>query len=279
MIDLRMKRILKTMMIAASAVLALLVLPLLLLQSKLIYHPRGYDQERLRTVDAEPLSYTTAQGRQVAWLAPRAATDAERVWLVFCGNGTVALDYAGYFDDPALKRDLFVLFDYPSYGQSEGSPSPSSIRESIAALLPAVAGKLGMPPEVLRPKLRVWGQSLGCAAALIAMEELGINQGILIAPFTSMMDMSRRTVGWPLCEVLRHRFDNVAVLMRLQARGGVQVTAFHGTDDEVIPFAMGEELGGRFPGMVRFEALPHGHHNDIIMTEKQRLLAAMAAMR
>ncbi len=260
----------------------LLAVALLLFQCKMIYHPRGYDAAMVSKTLAEPLGYATPQGRQVAWVLPttgqRPASGSEPVWLVFYGNGGVALDFTSYFAPVQLKGERVVLFDYPGYGQSEGRPSPQTIRESIRALMPALAAKLGTTPEALRPRLRVWGQSLGCAAALIAMEELGIDRGVLIAPFTTMMTMARRTVGWPLCELLHHRFDNVAELEKLRARGGVRLKVFHGTDDEVIPFAIGQDLARQFPDLITFEALPQGHHNDIVMTERVRLFEAMASM-
>lgn len=258
--------------------LACVALMLLAFQTRLIYHPRGYEEHVLKSLkEAGPLPYETSQGRQVAWITGE-KNRPEHIWLVFTGNGSVALDYTGYFDAPGLRQDCFVLFDYPGYGQSHGSASPVSIRESIRALLPAVASRLSLAQEALKPRLRAWGQSLGCAAALIAMEEHDISRGVLIAPFTSTFDMGMRMVGWPLCELLLHRFDNLQELRRLQARGNARVAVLHGTDDEVIPFAMGREMGRQFPDIVRFEGLPHGHHNDILHTEKPRILAAMTGV-
>ena len=274
-----MKRLLKKMLLSLLWIFCLLGILLLLFQARMIYHPRGYDAAFLQGVRSEQFSFTTSQGRQVAWLTPKPSAPPERVWLVFCGNGTVALDFDGYFGREGAGSDQFVLFDYPSYGQSEGSPSPATIRESIQALVPAVAAKLGTPVDALQPKLRVFGHSLGCASALMAMEAHGIKRGVLVAPFTRMLDMSRRVVGWPLCNLLRHRFDNVAALDRLQAAGDVHLRVFHGTADEVIPFAMGKELGDRFPGMIQFEAVQDAQHNDIIETDRRSILAAMAGLK
>ncbi|MDB6074840.1 MAG: alpha/beta hydrolase [Verrucomicrobiaceae bacterium] len=267
------------MLTSLLLILASLVVLLLLFQEKLIYHSRGYDAAFLRGVNARPLAFTTSQGKQVAWLAPQLRAPPEHVWLVFCGNGTVALDFEGYFGNSKLSGDQFVLFDYPSYGQCEGTPSPKTIGESIHALVPAVAANLGLTVDELRPKLRVFGHSLGCASALMAMEAYGIKNGVLVAPFTSMLAMGQKIVGWPMCNLLRHRFDNVAALERLKAVGGVHLHVFHGTADEVIPVAMGRELGERFPGLIQFEAVQGARHNDIIETDRRSILAAMDAMR
>jgi pimeloyl-ACP methyl ester carboxylesterase len=260
-------------------ILVVLALVLLFCQRWIIYHPRGYDDSTVLHARAKPLPYTTSQGRQVAWITSQGTDKPERVWLVFCGNGTVALDYDGYFGLGARKGDLMVLVDYPGYGRSEGRPSPEAIAESIRAVVPAVAEKLGMPLDELRPRLRAFGHSLGCAAALVAMDMYGIKNGVLVAPFTSMLDMSFHVVGWPLCHVLLHRFDNVAALERLRKAGGVHLRVFHGTADEVIPVTMGKKLAALFPDMIQFEAVTDARHNEIIETDRRSLVAAMAEMR
>ena len=274
-----MKRRIKSLLLYAVRVFVLLGLCLWLFQGYLIYHPRSYSSAEIAGSDVLPLEYSTAQGKQVAWLSANSTATAERVWLVFAGNGSLALDFAGYFNSEALKDDAFVYVDYPSYGSCAGRPSPEAIRDSIRVVVPAIAQKLRISTDALKSKLRVFGHSLGTAAALIAMEEHDIKGGGLVAPFTSMLDMSYHTVGWPLCETLRHRFNNVARLDALSIRPGVRVTILHGTADEVIPVSMGKSLGDRYPGIVAFTAVQNGRHNDIIHTDRNIILQAMTSVR
>jgi len=58
------------------------------------------------------------------------------------------------------------------------------------------------------------GHSLGAAAALQAGAVIPARQILLIAPFTSMRAMAKRSVGVPLAYLLRHDFDNEARLGR-----------------------------------------------------------------
>lgn len=275
-----MKRFLRSTLIAACRWLLVLVVLLACCQSKLIYHPRVYSADYIQSRQAEALSYTTAQGLQVAWMINSKTVQPPRVWLVFTGNGTCALDMAPYFRaaEP-LKNDLIVLVDYPGYGRSEGRPTPNSIRESIRALLPAVAHQLRTPPEAVRARLRVFGHSLGCASALMAMNEHGIQRGVLVAPFTSMLDMAQGTVGWPLCYVLHHRFDNVAALQQLRNRGHCHLEVIHGTQDEVIPLAQGRSLAAGFPEIITFHPADRGSHNGILNTHRSMIMEALAAAR
>lgn len=263
-----MKRILRTTTLALGRSVLALVLLLACCQNKIIYYPRGYDEAYVDSKPVRPLTFNTAQGRQVAWVPNRPGTEipaSGQVWLVFSGNGTRALEMVDFMKevlpDPA---DIAVLVDYPGYGQCQGRPTPAHIQETTKAVVPAIAAYLHTTPKDLNPRLRVFGHSLGCAAALMAMNEHGIQRGVLIAPFTSMMDMARRTVGWPLCEVLHHRFDNVASLRALQKRGGCHLEVIHGSRDEVIPQVQGQTLARDFPDLITFHSADQGMHNHIL---------------
>lgn len=273
------KKIAKSLMSMLILFLLSLVLLLVSCQNKLIYMPRAYGAGEVAGADARPLTYQTSQGLQKAWIHPAKAKGDGLIWLVFGGNGMVALDWQDYFASPQQRQDTYVLFDYPGYGQSEGRPTPSSIKESVIKLLPALATELQTTEESLRPRLRVFAQSLGCAAALMAVEEHHISDGVLIAPFTTMKDMARQVLGWPLCELLHHRFDNVATLSRLDQREGLHLIVLHGSADEVIPVEMGRTLGRRFPRIVQLAEVPGARHNDILNTDRGKIEAVMAACR
>lgn len=259
-------------------VFAGLAVMLLLFQSCMIYHPRGYEESFIQASGAEPLRYRTSQGEQVSWI--RNPGGAGLVWLVFAGNGTRALDLVSYFKRvPDFDDDVFVHVDYPAYGECEGRPSPAAISESIRNVLPTLAKRLDLKPEVLQPRLRVFGHSLGAAAALIAMDEQLIDRGVLIAPFSSMKSMARLRVGWPLCELLHHRFDNEAAISRLQARRGCHLEVIHGTDDEVIPQAQSAALAAKFPDVITYHVVQGAFHNHILTSDRDLVLKSMAEVR
>lgn len=265
------------------AVIAILTPVFFLLgcQSRLIYHPNPYraeHQEMLTAAKGERLVYQTSQGRQTAfYIPPRVAAKGlpQTVWVCFCGNGSLALDWL-HFTPEWEDRFAYLLVDYPSYGDCEGAPTPDRIRESGKAAVEALAARLGGTPEALRPRLAVLGHSLGAAAALMAAEELGIPRGVLLSPFTTMTDMGRIVLGWPLCHLNMHRFDNVRTLRRVVAAPGAGWVIFHGAEDEVIPVRMGRALAEAHPGKVTFQAVAGGHHNDLLALAVDRVGRAMA---
>lgn len=276
-----MKRLRSVARIVLVAALTAVIF-LLFYQSRMIYFPRPYDKSApwdLAKRGGKTVEIQTAQGKQVAfYLPPRDSSLQEPgfVWMVFGGNGSLALDYAG---EP-LNWDArfgYLFVDYPGYGLSEGKASPEALKESIVSLSAECQKTLGWNAETWQKKVGVLGHSLGCAAALIAADEIKLQKVILCAPFTSLTDMGRHLLGWPLCFLNMHRFDNVARLQSLAPRGA-EVAIFHGVEDEVIPVVMGRSLGEKFPKMVTFTAMPGCDHNSIVMWASQDIGEAMLKM-
>jgi pimeloyl-ACP methyl ester carboxylesterase len=269
----------RTLRILFATVFAVVFL-LLFFQNFLIYHPRRYAAGVVTGNPAlVPLSYITSQGRQqVYYLAPRlfAERPPSRLWVVFPGNGSLALDWVNFLDPPPDPRDGFLLIDYPGYGDCAGSPSPAAIEASAEAAFACLAQSLHIQPAVLDENVNLLCHSIGCATGLNFAAKHPIQRMILLAPFTSLRDMARRTVGWPLCWVLLHNFDNRARLRELAARTQPpRVTILHGDDDQLVPVSMGRQLAGMFPRMIIFQDIPGADHNTIVMDARAQIFAAM----
>ncbi|TMA08473.1 MAG: lysophospholipase [Deltaproteobacteria bacterium] len=103
------------------------------------------------------------------------------------------------------------------------------------------------------------GQSLGAGVATeMAKRGLGARM-VLVSPFTSVADMARRMVPFFPASWVRHRFDTQSKAAAI----GLPVLIVHGTEDEVVPFAMGEQLARSFP-RAQLVPIPGGQHNDLL---------------
>jgi len=250
-----------------------LVILLLVAQDAMIYHPRPYRgaQPVTRTVAGRqvlPLVFSTSQGRQQCYyVCARSAGTTQvlgPIWVLFCGNASLALGWLTFVNATSTPDDSFLLVEYPGYGVCVGHPSPATIEENANAALAALAERSGVPVSALTPSLRVFGHSLGAAAALVFAGEHPVSRVVLAAPFTSLRDMAQRTVGWPLCWLLRGNFDNRARLREIGARTPAPIVEiFSGTADEVIPFTMGRALGELSP-CAHFEAVQDAGHDDVL---------------
>lgn len=248
-------------------------------QSRLIYYPRPYgerDMAALRKAGGRQLKYRTAQGKQAAFYIPPLSGDkdpARRIWLCFAGNGSLALDWL--FALESWDRSCgYLLVDYPQYGFCEGKPNPSSIRESSVAAVTRLAEELQASVTDLKPRLSVIGHSIGCAAALMVADDLDLKRAVLISPFTTMTEMGRRVLGWPLCYLNLHRFDNRKHLAAV-VKKGARVTILHGVDDDQVPISMSRELTAANSQAVKLIEVPGAGHNDVLDTAESQIAAEM----
>jgi pimeloyl-ACP methyl ester carboxylesterase len=202
----------------------------------------------------------------------------ERIWVAFCGNGSLALDWLPLTARNKAPGNAFLLVDYPGYGKSEGWPNVANTRAAAEGALVALAARLGMEPRALEPRLDTMGHSLGAAAALdFASDHPQVRRIILLAPFTSLREEAAIFIGSPLSHLLRADYDNRAVLRGLaQRRPRPRVVIFHGLEDGMIPPGMSRELAAEFPAFVTFRGIPEANHDTVVLAAEDEILGLLA---
>ena len=265
-------------------VLAVVLIPAALLyfrQHSFIYYPRKYTPgyERVLPAGAVALRYRTVAGDQVAfYIPPRSgAAQPERVWLMFSGNASVALDWLDVVALSRNTRDGFLLIDYPGYGASEGMAAIATTRGSAEQAVTALAEQLQMPEGDLRERLCVLGLSLGAAAALDFAAHVSAQRIILIAPFTSLREVAARLFSKPASYLLLENYDNVARVQELAERQPApRISIFHGTADTLIPIDMGRDLAEAAPAITEFFPVERATHDTIVGDALPQIIEAMS---
>ena len=247
-------------------------------QGSLIYYPRRYSEASPALKKVESVHYLSGGKKQWAYLFGRKEEEPpSRVWWVFSGNGSVALDWVGIVEmaDPDADQ-VFVLFDYPGYGFNLGRPHPKTIRQSVDDALPVIGKKLGLSTDDLLARSGTVGHSLGAAVALDTASRLGVTEVVAISPFTSMRAMADRSFGGLLTPLLSHHYDNeTSVDLLLKSDPEATITIFHGEKDTLIPDEMSRSLVARDADgkVVKFRAVTDAGHNDIVGKIAPELIA------
>lgn len=166
--------------------------------------------------------------------------------------------------------DIF-LFDYRGYGKSDGRVSRSgTIRDAEAALEFLVSRNNGEP-------VGVFGQSIGAAIALrIVPGREGVEALVAQSGFTSYRSIAevhlRKLFLMPFLSIpfsflIAPGEDPIDVLHQIS----VPTLVVHGSEEEIVPLAMSEEIYRKLPGEGKeFLIIKGARHNDIFHSEECR---------
>jgi fermentation-respiration switch protein FrsA (DUF1100 family) len=164
-----------------------------------------------------------------------------------------------------------LLLEYRGYGGSEGTPGEAGLLLDAQAGMDFLEERVGDSGKII-----LFGRSMGgaVAAALAAIRPPGVL--VLESAFTSLEAMARTLYPFLpgfLFRRLRGRFDTLESLRGVDS----PTLVIHGTQDEIVPFSMGEDLfaGARMPG----EWLPieGASHNDVFWVGGDAYFGAIGA--
>jgi fermentation-respiration switch protein FrsA (DUF1100 family) len=247
--------------VALGLAFAYVVLALLawLFQDRLAFPaPRDAvpDPARLGIPNGERIELTLDNGTALAGWYLRArgvehgAVSSGLLW--FYGNGENIARIWPVLRDFQPPGVALLVIDYPGYGGSAGRATEPAIYKAAEAAFAALARR----PEI--GGVYVYGRSLGSAVAVHTAAALPATGLILESPFTSATDMARLHYGLVPRVLLHLKLDNATNILRVHC----PVLIFHGSDDRLVPIAMGRKLAATAPGPVEFVPIPGAGHND-----------------
>lgn len=245
-------------------------------QHSLVYHPRPYDESFAYAFPADgvEIEYRVGTAKCSAYYLRRGGKALpERIWLAFCGNGSLALDWTTILQDYPWNGDAFLLIDYPGYGKNGGYATIASTRASADAALSVLATRLNQSENQLR--LCTIGHSLGAAVALDFAARHNVERVVLIAPFTTLREEAASIFGGWVSHLLMESYDNRASLAdTIKRNPTARIAIFHGTNDDVIPVRMGRELAREF-SLPDFFAVENADHVTVLNHGHDKIIGWM----
>lgn len=233
-----------------------------MLLDALIFHPDS-------SVPAPPPGVTERwittpdRVRLHAWYAARRGARPTLVWSH--GN---AGNIAGRADVllALAARGLNVLaYDYRGYGKSAGRPHEAGVYLDAQAAYDSER-RLGVPAA----RIVAFGESLGGAVSIALATRRPCAGVAVVSTFTSMKEVARHHFG-PLAFLAGSLFDSLGRMPALK----VPIFVAHGDQDEVVPFALGQQLFAAANQPKQFVRVAGAHHNDVFASPQ--LIDAIAA--
>ncbi len=206
----------------------------------------------------QPASYPDSQN-----ILKVKTVDGEMISAIYLPNpaATYTLLYAhGNAEDlgqilPALldlQQMGFAVFsyDYRGYGTSQGNPSERNAYRDIDAAYQYLTTTLNVKPQ----QLIVYGRSVGGGSAIDLASHQPVAGAIVESTFTTAFRVLTRIPLFPF-----DKFSNIDKLDRLNC----PLLVIHGTDDEVIPFAHGQQLFAAAKEPKQFLWVDGAGHNNL----------------
>ena len=221
-------------------------------QERLIFHPRSiaadyeYDWGEEIEVPVEGATLSTVWVRKPS---------SKGVVVYFHGN--VGDNNRGLYQMRNVLEEPYdaVFMDYRGFGKSTGEvTSNEQLLEDVQAVYDRV--KSDYPED----KIHLLGYSLGTGMAAHLAAENNPAQLTLVAPYTNLEDMKNQMFWWLPDFLLKYQLDTESRITSVKC----PVNIFHGTADELIPFAMAERLKELAPKQVRLNPMKGVGHRGAI---------------
>lgn len=221
---------------------------------------QNFKEKRLRTPDGETL---------VIWVAkPRKSAP---VFIYFSGNAGNLANRAKRFERLHSWGFGIVALGYRGSSGSSGTPGEDVITEDALQVRQAL-------PELLGNKARgpviYYGESLGTGVATKLAGKRAPDGLILEAPYTSVAELAaQRMPMFPVASVLEEVWDSKAHIKKVKT----PLLVIHGTDDDVIPFSMGQTIFNTSPARnKKMHIVKGGGHSNLWTSNTQRAILKFA---
>lgn len=233
-----------------------------LIEKKLTFKPTKEDHGGLSSIPHERVRFGHDFGLDLDGVFVRGASDS--VVLFTHGNRHNITKFRDHYELFASLGQSFFTFDYPGYGESEGTPSEASVYASARAAYSYVQHSLGFRPD----KIVAYGCSMGGAVAIELVQRASVACLITESTFTNSWDMAKHLYPYfPVWPLLPKRFQNDAKLAHVKA----PILLIHGEEDGIVPVAMASQLHEAAHTHAKLVLVPGANHINALSVGSEPL--------
>ena len=201
-------------------------------QESFIFHPHQIDPSvKIELIpENTEISIKTKDGSTISALLCQPSERSRNGGLVFYlhGNTGNLLDQKEAAQlYTSLGFDFFCM-DYRTFGKSDGElTDEKSFFEDVRTAYKTISAKYGSE------RIYVVGYSLGTASAAMITSEFKPSGLVLIAPYFSLVDMTKRNYPWIPSQLLKFPFETEKYVRKINT---TPILLVHGDKDEMIPY-------------------------------------------
>jgi uncharacterized protein len=257
----KLRRWLKIVLGSVAVAYLIMVVLLMFLEKSLIFFPSKYPEGVWKPggLPIEDAFFQAEDGTKLhGWYVPHEHPTATVLFLHGnAGNVTDRFDSLERLHE-VVGASVLIL-DYRGYGRSEGDPSEKGILADARAARAWLAQKEGIPEKQIVPM----GESLGGGVAVDLAAADGARALVLVKTFNRLPDVAAHHYPiFPVRLLMRTRLDSESKIPNYHG----PLLQFHGRDDTIIPFRLGEKLFDAANEPKELVVSERNDHNDYVPT-------------
>ncbi len=241
-----------------------IVAVLFLFQRQMLYFPTNFDPKPADVaLNGVHVVELTTPDDETLILWHTAAPKGQPTVLFLQGNGGEIGDRARRFQAYRDAGFGVAFLSYRGYGGSTGIPTETGLVTDAHAAYEWLLSQ-GVSPA----KVMVIGESLGTGVAVQLAAQRDVGMLLLSAPYTAIVDIAQQRYPWiPVRFLMKDKFQSINYITDVTAPILIQ----HGTDDRLVPFALGQELASVAGDSVTFIPVEGAGHELIFMPRTYQL--------
>jgi uncharacterized protein len=256
------RRLIRKWLIVVIFLYVIVVILMCMLENSLVYRPDTAADHWEDPPDPaiEEVIFPSSDGTLIhAWHLPCPGS-SETLLLCHGNGGNISYRGGSLIRFRQHLGCATLVFDYPGYGKSAGSPNEERCYAAAEGALTWLSESKDTPSQ----RVILYGESLGGGVAV----EMAIRHKhralVLAKTFTDLPSVAQRLYRWLPVKLLMHnRFDNLRKMP--EVKGPIFITS--ATHDELIPYAHGVKLFEAAHEPKQFFKLDGQDHGDRLPDE------------